>query len=63
MDVLREQDKNGLWSGYTGNYIRVFFKSPLIKANVISSVKLDKLYRDGIWAITVPENSICSGEL
>jgi threonylcarbamoyladenosine tRNA methylthiotransferase MtaB len=50
MEVLWEQQKEGLWSGYTGNYLRAFTRDAKIKANDITTIKLSKLFKDGILA-------------
>ena len=47
--ALWEQQAGGVWSGLTGNYIRVYTRSSLDLANHISKVKLEKLHRDGVW--------------
>jgi threonylcarbamoyladenosine tRNA methylthiotransferase MtaB len=49
MDVLWEQQSGGVWSGLTGNYIKVYTRSAAVLTNRIITVKLVKLYRDGIW--------------
>jgi threonylcarbamoyladenosine tRNA methylthiotransferase MtaB len=49
LDVLWEQQSAGIWSGYTGNYIKVYTRSSTPLANTIRPVKLVKLYRDGVW--------------
>lgn len=49
LEVLWEQQSRGVWSGYTGNYIRVYLKSPDDLSNTVMPVKLLKLYRDGLW--------------
>ena len=49
MTVLWEQESNGVWSGYTGNYIKVYTKSDADLANKLMPVKLVKLWRDGVW--------------
>jgi threonylcarbamoyladenosine tRNA methylthiotransferase MtaB len=49
MLVLWEQKSNGVWSGLTGNYIRVYAKSNEDLTNKIADVKLEKLYKDGVW--------------
>ncbi|MHB8104281.1 MAG: tRNA (N(6)-L-threonylcarbamoyladenosine(37)-C(2))-methylthiotransferase MtaB [Dehalococcoidales bacterium] len=49
LDVLWEQESNGVWSGLTGNYIKVYTKSSKALANLILPVKLLKPYRDGVW--------------
>ncbi len=47
-DVLWEQKSGSLWSGYTGNYVRVYVKSNTDLANRITPVKLGTLFRDGL---------------
>ena len=49
MDVLWEQQSGGVWSGLTGNYIKVYSRSADVLTNLISTVKLVKPYRDGVW--------------
>jgi threonylcarbamoyladenosine tRNA methylthiotransferase MtaB len=49
MEVLWEQQSGNIWSGYTGNYIKVYTKSALDLTNCVKPVKLAKLYRDGVW--------------
>ncbi len=46
--VLWEQSSGGVWSGLTGNYIRVYVRSPDDLANKLQLVKLVKIYRDGV---------------
>ena len=47
-EVLWEQKKGNLWSGLTGNYIRVYAKSNEDLVNRITAVRLDSIYRDGV---------------
>jgi threonylcarbamoyladenosine tRNA methylthiotransferase MtaB len=49
MPVLWEQRSNGVWSGLTDNYIRVYAKSDDDLANKLLPVKLVRLYKDGVW--------------
>jgi threonylcarbamoyladenosine tRNA methylthiotransferase MtaB len=49
MDVLWEQQVGGVWSGLTGNYIRVYAGNNGDLNNKLLSVKLVKLYRDEVW--------------
>ncbi len=49
MPVLWEQRSNGVWSGLTDNYIRVYARSNEDLANKLLPVKLVRLYRDGVW--------------
>ncbi len=51
LEVLWEQKSGGMWTGYTGNYIRVYTKSPENLTNRITAVKLESLYRDGISGV------------
>jgi threonylcarbamoyladenosine tRNA methylthiotransferase MtaB len=49
LEVLWEQQANGVWSGLTGNYIKVYARSIDDLTNRLSPVKLSKVYRDGVW--------------
>jgi threonylcarbamoyladenosine tRNA methylthiotransferase MtaB len=48
MTVLWEQ-KSGIRSGYTANYIKVYAKSSQDLTNQLRPVKLERIYRDGMW--------------
>ncbi len=47
--VLWEKRSNGLWSGLTDNYIRVYTKNNEDLANKLLPVKLAEVYEDGVW--------------
>jgi threonylcarbamoyladenosine tRNA methylthiotransferase MtaB len=49
MEVLWEQSMDGVWSGLSGNYIRVYTKISGDLADKLQAVRLVKLYRDGVW--------------
>jgi hypothetical protein len=49
MEVLWEQQAGGLWSGYTGNYIKVYTESSQDLTNKLMPVRLAGVYRDGLW--------------
>ncbi|MBM4448866.1 MAG: tRNA (N(6)-L-threonylcarbamoyladenosine(37)-C(2))-methylthiotransferase MtaB [Chloroflexi bacterium] len=49
MAVLWEQKSGGVWSGYTDNYIRVYARSSKDLANQLIPVKVESIYRDGVW--------------
>ena len=49
MNVLWEQQAGGVWSGLTGNYIKVYTRNSDDLTNRLLPVKLVKLYRDGVW--------------
>ena len=49
MPVLWEQKSGDVWSGYTGNYIRVYIKSHEDLTNQLMPVKLESVYKDGVW--------------
>ncbi len=49
MPVLWEQKSGGVWSGYTGNYIKVYARSGEDLSNQLRPVKLESIYRDGVW--------------
>ena len=48
MSVLFETERAGITDGLTENYIRVYTKTP-VKTGDLASVRLLRLYRDGIW--------------
>ena len=49
MTVLWEKQSDGIWSGYTGNYIKVYTKSRENLANRLMPAKLESLWKDGVW--------------
>ncbi len=49
LEVLFEQESGGIWSGLTGNYIKVYIKSADDLTNKLCTVKLSEIYRDGVW--------------
>ncbi|MFC1947386.1 tRNA (N(6)-L-threonylcarbamoyladenosine(37)-C(2))-methylthiotransferase MtaB [Chloroflexota bacterium] len=49
MDVLWETQSHGIWSGYTGNYIKIFTRSKSNLTNHINQVTLQELHKDGIF--------------
>jgi threonylcarbamoyladenosine tRNA methylthiotransferase MtaB len=49
MTVLFEQQSNGIWSGHTGNYIKVYTKTSADLTNKLLPVKLVEIRRDGVW--------------
>jgi threonylcarbamoyladenosine tRNA methylthiotransferase MtaB len=49
LEVLWEQSDNGIWNGYSGNYIRVYTASDRDLTNLITAVLVTRLYEDGVW--------------
>ncbi len=49
MPVLFEQRSNGVWSGLTGNYIKVYTRSSDDLTNRLLPVRLVEVYKDGVW--------------
>lgn len=49
MTVLWEKQEKGVWSGLTGNYIRVYTESDADLANKLTEVKMEKVWGDGVW--------------
>jgi threonylcarbamoyladenosine tRNA methylthiotransferase MtaB len=49
LDVLWEQKSAGVWSGLTGNYLRIYVKSREDLTNQLLPVKLGEIYKDGVW--------------
>ncbi|WP_196592758.1 tRNA (N(6)-L-threonylcarbamoyladenosine(37)-C(2))-methylthiotransferase MtaB [Pectinatus sottacetonis] len=48
LDVLVEQENDGIVDGHTGNYIKVYTDKK-IKKGEIYSLKMIKSYKDGLW--------------
>ncbi len=50
VEVLWEQQSEaGVWSGLTGNYIKVYTRSNEDLTNKLLPVKLKEIRRDGMW--------------
>ncbi|MFC1952699.1 tRNA (N(6)-L-threonylcarbamoyladenosine(37)-C(2))-methylthiotransferase MtaB [Chloroflexota bacterium] len=49
MSVLWEQKSGGIWSGHTGNYIKVYTRNNDVLTGKLLSVKLGKAKKDGLW--------------
>ena len=49
MIVLFEQRCDGIWSGLTENYIRIYTKSDRELTNQLLPVRLLSVWRDGVW--------------
>jgi threonylcarbamoyladenosine tRNA methylthiotransferase MtaB len=47
--ALWEKGDNNLWSGHTANYIKVYARSDKDLTNQLLPVKLESLWRDGVW--------------
>jgi len=52
-EVLFERKSGGVWSGLTGNYIKVYVKSGNDLTNQLLLVKLEKAYNDGVWGVVI----------
>ncbi len=50
-EVLWEKRSGGIWSGLTGNYIKVYTRNSGELTNELLPVKLEKIYKDGVWGI------------
>jgi threonylcarbamoyladenosine tRNA methylthiotransferase MtaB len=48
LDVVWEEEIEGLWRGCTDNYLRVYVKSDTIAAGTLSTVRLREPHRDGV---------------
>ncbi len=53
MPILWEKQTNGIWSGHTDNYIRVYTKSNNDLTNKLLPVKLVEVREDGVWGKVV----------
>jgi len=49
MPVLWEKQTDGIWSGLTDNYIRVYTKSNRDLTNKLLPVKVVEVRGDGVW--------------
>ncbi len=49
MTVLWEKQSDGIWSGFTDNYIKVYTKSDKTLTNKLLPVKLVEVSGDGVW--------------
>jgi len=49
MPVLWEKQSDGIWSGHTNNYIKVYTKSGEDLTNKLQPVKLVEIKGDGVW--------------
>jgi len=49
MPVLWEKQSDGIWSGHTDNYIRVYSRSDEDLTNKLLPLKLVEIYKDGVW--------------
>ena len=49
MTVLWEKQTNGIWSGHTDNYIKVYARSSEDLTNKLLPVKLTEVKGDGVW--------------
>jgi len=48
MPVLWEKQSNGIWSGLTGNYIKVYAESTEDLTNKLLPVRLESIWKDGV---------------
>lgn len=53
LDVLFETKSNKIIDGLTGNYLRVYADAGTITEGTICKVRLEKLFKDGLWGIIV----------
>jgi len=49
MPVLWEKQASSIWSGLTGNYIKVYTKSEKDLVNRLLKIKLVEIWEDGVW--------------
>jgi threonylcarbamoyladenosine tRNA methylthiotransferase MtaB len=53
MPVLWEKQMDGIWSGHTDNYIKVYTKSDTDLTNKLLPVKLAEIKDDGVWGFFI----------
>jgi len=58
MTVLWEKRSNGLWSGHTDNYIKVYTKSGEDLTNKLLPVKLEEVRDDRVWGVNLAAESV-----
>ena len=56
LPVLFEQQSNGVWSGHTANYIKVYTKTTAALTNNLLPVNLVEIRGDGVWGYLHPQN-------
>jgi threonylcarbamoyladenosine tRNA methylthiotransferase MtaB len=56
MPVLFEQQSNGVWSGHTASYIKVYTKTTADLTNRLLPVKLGEIRGDGVWGYLHSQN-------
>ena len=49
LPVLYEREKDGIWEGFTDNYVRIFTKSKFPLSGRIMPTKLVAEYKKGLW--------------
>jgi threonylcarbamoyladenosine tRNA methylthiotransferase MtaB len=49
LPVLWEEQHDGLWSGLTDNYVRVYSRDECLTANTLTPVRLVELCDDGVF--------------
>jgi threonylcarbamoyladenosine tRNA methylthiotransferase MtaB len=54
--VLFEQQSNGVWSGHTANYIKVYTRTTADLTNKLLPLKLAEVRGDGVWGYLHPQN-------
>ncbi|MEG6585819.1 tRNA (N(6)-L-threonylcarbamoyladenosine(37)-C(2))-methylthiotransferase MtaB [Dendrosporobacter sp. 1207_IL3150] len=53
LDVLFETKSNKIIDGLTGNYLRVYADAGSITEGTICKVRLEKLFKDGLWGTII----------
>jgi threonylcarbamoyladenosine tRNA methylthiotransferase MtaB len=56
LTVLWEKQSDGIWSGLTDNYIKVYTKSSEDLTNKLLPVRLTEVRGDGVWGEVYPQN-------
>jgi threonylcarbamoyladenosine tRNA methylthiotransferase MtaB len=58
MGVLWENERDGLWSGLTGNYLRVLTRSTASLANTITPIRLEVEQGHSLWGKIVDQGEL-----
>lgn len=63
VEVLFEEEKDGWWSGYTKNYVRVFVQSKESLENRLQKIEIKNVYELRVERMTGPSGSVLSGSI
>lgn len=56
VEIIAETSEGGLVDGLTKNYVRVFTPDEKISLGTVIKVKVEKIFKDGVWGESINEN-------